>query len=179
MGMDNENPGASIEEGMNHYEKAKERFLGGKNNSVFRKGFDFFKNKLIDHYDDKNIVFTWNNISKIGRYSAKGVTKEIKDLERTYFSVIREEMEILNPDIVIFLTGNRDDDIKFHFPDVTFKKYQNNATLLSRSGKRKFQPAYQVISESENLPKKSVKVYHPSYFGGFNNIKNDAIELLI
>lgn len=174
----NESFGKSIEEMMNHYECARETYLTAENKG-FRYGFNFFKNKLIEHYKGKEIEFIWNNISKIGISNTTGVTKEIKELERNFFPVISEEMKILNPDIVIFLTGNRNDDIRFHFPDVTFAKYQNTATLLSQSGKTKFQPVYQVISEY--LPNKSVKAYHPAAFrgAGFNNIKNDAIELLV
>lgn len=173
----NKSFGVSIEEGMNHYVDAKDKYLSAENKG-FRQGFNFFKDEIKNNYSNKNIIYIWNNISKIGRYETKGVTtKEIKELEQQYFPVIREEIKILNPDIVIFLTGSRNSDIKFNFPDVSFIGHQNTATLLSNSGKTRFQPAYQVISEY--LPRKSVKVYHPSFFGGFNNIKNDAIDVII
>ncbi len=146
------------------------------NKSSFKIGFKFFEEEIKKKYSDKKVVFVWNNISKIGRNEATGITKEIRDIERTFFPVLKEEVEILNPDIVVFFTGNRDYDIRFHFPDVTFEKYHNRATLRSEGGTRKYQPAYKVISKY--LPNKAVKVYHPSYFGGFNNIKKDAVELL-
>ena len=168
--------GKTIENMMNHYENAKENYLSGENKG-FRMGFNFFKDEIEKQYNNKNIIFIWNNISKIGRYESKGVTGDIKKLARNFFPVICEEIKILNPDIVIFLTGNRDDDIKFHFQDAVFEKYHNNSTLLSKGGTRNYQPAYKVISK--DLPCKTVKVYHPSYFGGFNNIKHDAIEVLI
>ncbi len=171
--------GKSIEDGMNLYESfyIKEGFYKGRSKSAFWQGFDFFKNEISKQHSNKKIIYVWNNISKIGRFNSKGVTPSIRELERKYFPVINEEINILKPDIVVFLTGNRNNDIKFHFPDVDFKKYHNNATLSSRNGKIKFQPAYHVISK--DLPNKSVKVYHPSYFGGFNNIKSDAMELII
>jgi len=174
----NKSFGKSIEEGMSRYESffIKEGFYKGRSKSVFWKAFDFFKNELNKHHNNKKIVYLWNNISKIGRDGERGTTKKIRNLEQTYFPIIKEEIKILKPDIIIFLTGNRNSDLKFHFSDVKFKKYQNSATLLSKNGNMKFQPTYQVISK--DLPTKSVKIYHPSFFGGFNNIKNDAIRLI-
>lgn len=173
-----ENFGLSIKEGMDRYENfyVNENFYDGRKKSVYWKAFDFFKEEISKHHSDKEIIFIWNNISKIGRHKATGITKDIRALERKYFPVVSEEVKILKPDIVVFFTGNRNGDIQFHFQDVQFNEYQHNATLESKNGKRKFNPAYQVISK--DLPHKSVKVYHPSYFGGFNNIKNDAIKFL-
>jgi len=155
----------------------KENFYKNRSISAFWKGFDFFKDEITKYYSQNDIVILWNNISKIGRYEAKGTTSEIRNLEQNSFPVIKEEMNILKPDIVVFLTGNRDDDIRFHYPDVCFKKYRNRNNLTSKSGKIKFKPAYKVISK--DLPSRAVKLYHPSYFGGFNKIKNDAIEIIL
>jgi len=171
--------GKSIDTLMDNYERLMDYHEGLKiyNKSSFKIGFKFFVEEIKQKYSNKKVVFIWNNISKIGRNEARGITKEIRNIERTFFPVLKEEVEILKPDIVVFFTGNRNNDIKFHFPDAIFEKYHSNATLLSKGGTRKYQPAYRVISKG--LPSKAVKVYHPSYFGGFNNIKNDAIELLI
>jgi len=168
--------GKTIDELMGHYAKSKKDYLDGRNKG-FSQGYHFFQEEITEKYRNKKFIFIWNNISKIGRNEAKGQTKNIKDLEQRYFPVIKEELEILKPDMVIFLTGNRDSCIRFNFPSVQFEKYHKNATLKSFNGKIKFQPAYRVITSK--LPIKSVKVYHPSYFGGFNNIKNDALDLLL
>jgi len=29
------------------------------------------------------------------------------------------------------------------------------------------------------LPEKSMRLYHPSYFGGFNNVKEDALTFIL
>ncbi|KIM02991.1 MAG: hypothetical protein KN64_13340 [Sulfurovum sp. AS07-7] len=145
-----------------------------KNQHSFFRGIDFFKDELNNACPDKKIYYIWNNISKVGRYEAKGVTQEIRDLERTTFPVIQEEMEILKPDIVIFLSGNREDDILFSFPNATFSPL--GVKLPSKKGSKQFEPVYQVTSSL--LPEKSIRLYHPSYFGGFNMLKHNAIRAL-
>lgn len=167
-----------IEEGMNRYEEfffSKNPYNGYKK-SAFWKAFNFFKQGLEQQYSEKELYFIWNNISKIGRSDKKtGVTTDIRNLERDYFPVMKEELLIVKPDVVIFMTGGRDKDIQFHLPDIKFKYIEmENSTLA----KRKYKPAMQLICDSDYLPHKSVKVYHPSYFGGFNYIKNDALKFI-
>jgi hypothetical protein len=150
--------------------------LGYKTNKPnFFEGVDFFKDALNKACPNKKIYYIWNNISKVGRYEAKGVTPAIRALERTTFPVIREEMEILKPDIVIFLSGNREHDILFSFPDAKFSPL--GVKLPSKSGNKQFEPVYQVTSSL--LPKNSIRLYHPSYYGGFNMVKYDAIKAII
>ncbi len=166
-----------IEEGMNKYESffIKENFYKRHKKSAFWKAFKFFKSNLKRHFDDKSVTFVWNNISKIGKNNGKtGVTKEIRELEQNYFNVIKEELEILKPDIVIFLTGNRNKDLKFHFTDITF---ENIEMQNPKKKKMKYKASTKVISRY--LPKKSVKLYHPSFFGGFNYVKQDALRFIL
>lgn len=147
-----------------------------KTKSSFWKAFKFFKDELSNSFPDKKISFLWNNISKIGRKKSKGVSDEIRALERVSFPVVLEEIKILIPDIVIFLTGNRNRDIKFHFEDVKFESCVINSTLKSKKGNMEFKPVSKVTSQF--LPQKSVKLYHPSFFGGFNNVKDDAVGII-
>jgi len=101
----------------------------GKNrgNRAFwnRKNFRYFECELSKYFKDKSISFVWNNISKIGNAGKnKGKAHgDIKALERSHFSVIKSEFEILKPDIVIFTTGSsRDSYIKYHFgQDIDFE----------------------------------------------------------
>jgi hypothetical protein len=170
--------GTSIEDEMNHYLRffITDKDWKKKKKSSFWKAVIFFQEKLDKCYGDKKVSYIWNNISKIGRKKGKGVSSEIRKLERKYFPVILEEIKILKPDIVIFLTGNRNDDIRFHFNCVKFENIIINATLKSKNGKMNFKSVSKVIHKS--LPKKSIKLYHPSFFGGYNNVKNDAIKII-
>lgn len=71
----------------------------------------------------------WNNLHKIGiGKDGKGgccgqPTPEIQNITRTHFDVIAEEVKILKPDIVIFMTGWSVDNIireKFNLPSTPF-----------------------------------------------------------
>lgn len=171
--------GTSLAEEMDSYEKYY--YHGKKTNKFWSHGIEFFKKSLSEFYrkEDKSVAYIWNNISKMGRYQNKvGVPKNIKDLEREHFhSIIKEEVKIINPDIIIFLTGNRNNDIKFNFGNVKFEDIHYDATLKSKNGKRNFKKAQKIILEDFSHIK-CVKLYHPSYFGGFNNIKDDALKLI-
>lgn len=66
---------------------------------------------------DKTIEFVWNNIHKVGK-GADGCghccgqpTAEIQEIVRKRFNVVPDEIEILKPDIVIFLTGKQADSV--------------------------------------------------------------------
>lgn len=65
------------------------------------------KNRL----PELKIVDVWNNIFKIGlSLSKRGnscsqPTPKIQEIEREYFNVIADEVKILKPDVILFLTG--------------------------------------------------------------------------
>lgn len=73
------------------------------------------QNQLIQQLKDRlgglKVEVLWNNVSKIGRGGKAfgeccGKPKaEIREIEREYFNVVAEEVEILKPDVIIFLTG--------------------------------------------------------------------------
>ena len=149
-----------IKESMSRYESFLQHNnpYKGYKKSAFWKGFNYFKKELDSSFKDKKTTYIWNNISKIGRNDSKtGVTSDIRKLERNYFNVIKEEIAILNPDIVIFFTGGRDNDIKFHFEDTIFEniKMENN-----KETKRKYKPCSILVSKF--LPDKSV--HYIKYF---------------
>jgi len=163
-----------VQELMNGYDKYLNNNLRGKNKRVFWKAFHYFEKELNQFYSDKSIYCIWNNLIKISKYEDKGMTDKIRDFERKNFSVISEEFKILKPDIVIFLTGpNRDKDIRYNFSNVSF---DNMGFPEKIKDKRTYLTAHRVISE--DLPKKTVRLYHPNYFGGYNKVKSIALEIL-
>ncbi|WP_422138331.1 hypothetical protein [Endozoicomonas sp. ALC020] len=161
----------SIDKGIDLYDRffIKEKFYDGYGRSAFWKGFRFIQKEFKTAFPNKNISFIWNNISKIGRAGTTGVTSRLRDIERKHFPVVQEELNIIKPDIVLFLTGpNRDGDIKFHFPDA--KIAAADSTFSVRALAR---------VQSEYLPKISIRTYHPSYYKGFNNnLKRRVSQLL-
>ena len=56
----------------------------------------------------ENSIFVWNNINKIGK-TGKGNLDEINKIQFKNFKVISEEIELLKPNIVVFLTGHNYD----------------------------------------------------------------------
>lgn len=80
-----------------------------KNKRAFwnRKNFKFFKEVLTKKYPSKKVELIWNNVSKIGKISRGKPTKDIEALEKNYLNVFNDEVNILQPNIIIFTSGNR------------------------------------------------------------------------
>lgn len=67
----------------------------------------------------KNAVFVWNNINKIGRIG-KGNVTEINEIQFREPSIVKAELKILKPQILVFLTGN---DYN-HFIEQNIEKFE-------------------------------------------------------
>ena len=89
----------------------------------FWNGFNRFIQSLQHKYPDKTIKPIWNNIVKIGCSDRKGFPPNyIYDIEKQCFSVIKEEIEILKPNIILFFTGpNYDRIISDIFGELPYK----------------------------------------------------------
>lgn len=77
-----------------------------KHGGQFWNGIKLFQKKMAEKFQNKSIHYTWNNIIKIGK--AEGIGRppmNIYEIERSHFSVIQDELKIINPDIIIFFTG--------------------------------------------------------------------------
>lgn len=147
----------------------QKKFYKGYGGSSFWKAFRYFEKHLKKAYPEKEIYFSWNNISKIGKPGTTGVSKDARTVERSNFSVIGAEVKTFAPDIVIFLTGpNRDGDIKHHFSDAEFTAITPNVK------KRELAKV-----SSTDLPERSIRLYHPSYFGGFNRHRKTVVDLIV
>ncbi|WP_417437873.1 hypothetical protein [Idiomarina sp.] len=148
----------------------QKNFYGGYGKSSFWKAFRYFEKHLQKAHPEKSIYFSWNNINKIGKSKGKtGVSKEARSVERAAFSVVASEVQAFHPDIVIFLTGpNRDGDIKHHFNDSEF--HLADSTVNKRALAR---------VSSDSLPTKTIRMYHPSYYGGFNKVRGSALNAIV
>lgn len=61
--------------------------------------------EILKPYPHKRATLLWNNISKLSTLEGGPVNAQTHTIEREYFHVIPQEIEILQPDILIFLTG--------------------------------------------------------------------------
>lgn len=90
----------------------------------FWNGVARFIAMLQEKYPNKKISLIWNNIVKIGKFNDKGFPPDyVYEVEREHFSVIKNELKILQPTVVLFLTGpNYDSVIVDNFGDLAFTK---------------------------------------------------------
>ena len=102
------------------------QIAGAGTSSFFNAGWNYFVRNIV--IPDKNCVFVWNNLNNIGP-AGKGSfhknknTEEYEALRAFKNSISLKELNILQPDIVIFLTGKRDDEICdfYNFDENQFK----------------------------------------------------------
>jgi hypothetical protein len=130
-------------------------------NSHFWNGLNRFKSILNTKYPNKQIGYVWNNIIKVGKCNEAGrPPQSIYEVEREYFHVIPDEVKILNPNIILFLTGHHYDDvIRDNFGEITYSAihpYEKNhlAKIL--------------IPEVDF----TFRTYHPKYLYIHRNIDN-------
>ena len=79
---------------------------------TFHNGFNRFASMLNARCAGKRIAYLWNNIVKIGKAEGSGFCgEEIYRLQKQHFDVVGKEVEILKPDLILFLTGSYDSRI--------------------------------------------------------------------
>ena len=104
----------------------------------FTRRSDQLIDLLRSRMPNMKIEYLWNNISKIGcggtdfGKSCRKPTARIREIERQYFNVVPDEVKILKPDIIIFLTGysaDREIKEKFALADYAFQSVGENIFL--------------------------------------------------
>lgn len=94
----------------------------GVGKAIFTRRQNELIQQLRDRLGNRNVHAVWNNVSKIGcggtdfGKSCRKPTSVISEIERKYFNVVADEVRILKPDVMIFLTGfYADQEIKEKF----------------------------------------------------------------
>lgn len=121
---------------------------------AFWNGINRFLDLLKNKYPNKKIGLLWNNIIKIGcEERNKNMPPEyIYKIEKENFNLIKKEIEILKPNIILFLTGpNYDFAI-----ENAFGKFN---TKLEIKGFTERQLLKIDIGFGENI----FRTYHPNY----------------
>lgn len=118
----------------------------------FWNGVNQLRNLFGRKYPKTKIKFYWNDVIKIGKFNGSGMPpKYIQDVELENFKILTDEISILEPDILIFLSGpNYDWFIEQQFGDITFKAV---------NGYTKRQMAKLEIPKV----KSAIRTYHPGY----------------
>lgn len=149
-------------------------FLDSKDYNDMRPFFSFpynfckSINNLEDIKDSKKTYFTWVNLREFSFNEAPKTSlgKEAQSIIDNEFNILEEEIKIINPDIVLFLTGpNYDNYIKNQLKGVEFKTVENYHI-------RQFARV-----EHKSLPKNSFRIYHPLYLR-YKKLENEYLERL-
>jgi hypothetical protein len=158
--------------GVEHLLGEYDRFINGGECRKYAKAFFNAVGKFNDAFSkiDPTTSFLWNNIIKIGRDWSKGLSPEsVLTWQNHWFGVVREEMRILSPDVVIFFTGpNYDRFIEKAFGPFTVEPV----------GARTSRQLARLISE--HLPAASFRTYHPNYLwrhGFYDYLKDIVAEV--
>lgn len=149
-------------------------FLDSKDYNDMRPFFSFpynfckSINNLEDIKDSKKTYFTWANLREFSfnEEPKTSLGKEAQSIIDNEFNILEEEIKIINPDIVLFLTGpNYDYYIKNQLKGVEFKTVENYHI-------RQFARV-----EHKSLPKNSFRIYHPLYLR-YRKLENEYLERL-
>lgn len=124
--------------------------------------------KLNELTSEMNCELIWNNIYKIGNRgkNKNRPHKQIRNLENEYFDVIPDEISILQPDVLLFLTGPGYEarvDKKFGIVD-----YQSFSSIEKRKLAR--------ISLSNGIL--AYRTYHPGHLNR-KRLLNEYLKLII
>lgn len=107
----------------------------------FTRRMKQFASDLQKRLGTTRMEYLWNNLYKIGRGGARHgkccgqPPAYIKEMEMRYFDVLREELAILKPDIIIFMTGGTADNAiieRFDLPNKPFFCIDDSLPYLRR-----------------------------------------------
>lgn len=104
----------------------------------------------------------WKPVKKpiVYKKPSSRLNNKVQNLIDTKFNILEDEIRIINPDIVLFLTGpNYDDYIRTQLDGVKFYELENSGYK-----KRQFARVEHPVLEG----RKAFRVYHPGYL---NRIK--------
>lgn len=134
----------------------------------FWNGINRFSSLLENKFPDKKISYVWNNVVKIGASGRdqNHPQNHIYSTELSNFKVLEKEIEILNPDIILFISGpNYDTNISKILKGVQFSHL--NEGFSTR----------QIAELQYNKRKNIFRTYHPNYL--WRNDINQYFEAII
>lgn len=128
-----------------------------KHNNKMSFTFPYKFCKSINSYNYQNVIkktyFAWISLNKFsyGKNDKTQLNEEAQHIVDNKFNILEKEIEIINPCIVLFLTGDYDRYIEKQLDGVKFHKLENSECDIARV-------------EHKVLPKNSFRTYQPDYF---------------
>lgn len=129
---------------------------------------------------DENGVYVWNNLSKMDYNNSDGDNRSIlgcpnekirEEILKESAKIIKKEIEIIEPKIIIFLSGPSYD---FIIEDYLGGKKKDNLEIAKIAEER--QLCEFELKGFENI--KSFRTYHPEYLNRSGDLKNKIVEFL-
>ena len=113
--------------------------------------------------------FLWNNINKLGKQASTGHAEQrATALENEHFNVLREELELVKPEVCVFFSGPYyDEDLAAKLPDleiIPMDGYKENEFV-------RFSSRY--------LPKNSFRTYHPGYGNRYYSWFQEVLDTIV
>lgn len=156
--------------GVQHLMRVYDEFANKGGAKKYGKHFWNAVHKFNSAFSKKgsSVSFTWNNIVKVGMDWSMGIPPEaVIRWQQNWFTVIRKEIEILEPDVVIFMSGpHYDKFIERVFGPLT----------LTKVGSRSERQLARIVNDL--LPPASFRTYHPNYLwrNGFYDYLTEIVS---
>ena len=143
-----------------HYEAGRFKY-NGRRYGTFHYGVNRFSELLNVHRPGVRVSYLWNNIVKLGKSQGAGFCgNEIYEVDLKHISVIRQEIELLQPDVLLFLTGSYDGRIRDKLGEmdvVALSDFTESEVARIRLSGIDV-PAYRTYHPSARLPKGKMEV---------------------
>ena len=120
-----------------------------------------------DTFNENRTSFMWNNVLKFGKNSIGRPSKKVQDAEKRYCNFMKDEIKILNPDVIIFLTGPYyDKDIEARVGHISIEK-------CSEFNSRKLG-----VIKNDVFNCLTLRTYHPSYLNRNSEMCNNILNTI-
>jgi hypothetical protein len=167
--------GKPVSENMELYSKFFNSKTGSDGKKGMGNGMNILREMIIKKFPEKSFRFVWNNLVKLNtigvdaRISQQYYNVVGKDFSR---DMIRGELEIIKPDVIIFLSGNKyDGKLKDVFGNVSFETlpyYKREQTGTCEKTNEKWGDFHENELAKVNLAdfpfvKHAFRTYHPNH----------------
>ena len=137
--------------------------MGREYNSLFWQ----YVHGIHSEVNGDNNGFAWTNVLKFGKSDAGKPDSLVLSAELRYFNVLKDEIRILSPDFIVFLSGpNYDEDLSSRLRNLTFEQG-------SDCNVREF-----ALLKSVYLPCPAIRTYHPGYLNRNPELSTKILSLI-
>jgi hypothetical protein len=163
------------------FEELRNKYIDFKlskngNRTVFWQ-YVYYVNSILNPSNKEGNNFLWTNVSKFCMWDGKSLDWTTHQATVKHFNCLKDEIRILEPEVVLFFSGPfYDDRIKIQFDSqIIFEQLDNNIALRELA-----------VLRNDNLPIHTYRTYHPrpmqSHFKTrhleiiLNKIKTDFVK---